>query len=193
MEWHNKVFVFDNIISLEKQEEIKSVLLSDTFPWFYQPDVTNAAVLEKRPGFAHVFVSTGGKINSPHHELVLPIVKNACEKVDMRGERKYLQGRTFLQLSLNLKNYDLDMPHVDLRDFKHMVVLYYVKDADGETVIYNEQYTDDKNIPKNNDLTEKTRVMPKQGRVVIFDGFYWHTAAQPQNGNDRCIINYNVV
>jgi hypothetical protein len=26
----------------------------------------------------------------------------------------------------------------------------------------------------------------------LFDGFYWHTAAQPSKGV-RCIINYNVI
>jgi len=192
MNWHNKVFVFDDIVNLETQNHIKSVFLSDKFSWYYQPDVTNQAVKEKRPGFAHVLVSTGGEINSSYHDVILPIIKNSCKKVDMLGERRILQGRTFLQLSLNLKSYDLDMPRVDLKEFKHMVILYYVKDADGETVIYNEQYKGDENIPTINDLTEKTRVKPKQGRVVIFDGFYWHTAAQPRNG-DRCIINYNVV
>ena len=34
--------------------------------------------------------------------------------------------------------------------------------------------------------------MPKQGRVVCFDGFFWHTSQQPTIG-PRCIINYNVI
>ena len=35
------------------------------------------------------------------------------------------------------------------------------------------------------------RVTPKQGRAVIFDGKYYHTAEQPKD-NLRCIINFNV-
>ena len=40
-------------------------------------------------------------------------------------------------------------------------------------------------------LTIKQRVTPKQGRVVLFDGWLMHTAEQPIN-NVRCIVNYNL-
>ena len=39
--------------------------------------------------------------------------------------------------------------------------------------------------------TEKQRVTPKQGRVVIFDGGLYHTAQQCKN-KMRCIVNYNL-
>ena len=84
------------------------------------------------------------------------------------------------------------MPHIDLANFKHLVILYYVTDADGETVIYDNQFVENEKIPNFEDLKEKQRVMPKQGRVVCFDGYYWHTSQQPSKGT-RCIINYNVV
>ena len=42
------------------------------------------------------------------------------------------------------------------------------------------------------ELEELKRVTPKSGRVVMFNGRRWHTAAQPVN-NVRCIINYNVI
>jgi hypothetical protein len=35
------------------------------------------------------------------------------------------------------------------------------------------------------------RVTPKQGRAVIFDGKYYHTARQPKD-KLRCIINFNI-
>ena len=41
------------------------------------------------------------------------------------------------------------------------------------------------------ELTIKQRVTPKQGRVVLFDGWLMHTAEQPIN-NVRCIVNYNL-
>ena len=50
-----------------------------------------------------------------------------------------LQGRSFLQFPLNLKNYDVDTPHIDIYNRKHLVVLYYVCDSDGDTIIYNER------------------------------------------------------
>ena len=41
------------------------------------------------------------------------------------------------------------------------------------------------------DVKELQRITPKQGRVVVFDGMYWHTAEQPTK-DVRCIINVNV-
>ena len=63
-------------------------------------------------------------------------------------------------------------------------MLYYVCDSDGDTIIYNER-------EKSESYTIKKRVTPKQGRVVLFDGGFYHTAEQP-NKDKRCIINYDL-
>ena len=52
---------------------------------------------------------------------------------------------------------------------------------------YSVMYPEEKEITK-----ELKRVSPKQGRVVIFDGAFYHTAEQPQK-DVRLIINYNVI
>ena len=44
-------------------------------------------------------------------------------------------------------------------------------------------------IPAEEDIV--LRVTPKQGRAVIFDGKYYHTARQPKD-KLRCIINFNI-
>jgi hypothetical protein len=105
--------------------------------------------------------------------------------------KKIIQGRSFLQLPLNLFDDKIDTPHIDLFD-KHLVILYYVTDADGDTVIYKNKYSKKDPIPFFDDLQESKRVTPKQGRVVLFDGSHWHTSCQPKE-KIRCIINYNVV
>ena len=92
----------------------------------------------------------------------------------------------------------VDLPHIDIYSRKHLVCLYYVCDSDGDTIIYNERereisnedYTTVKERVTPN-LTIKQRVTPKQGRVVLFDGWLMHTAEQPIN-NVRCIVNYNL-
>ena len=192
MNWHNKVFVFDDIISLEQQEHIKDLMLNKAM-WSFVSDVTNPKEnAQQRPGFAHWFVADE-IIKSDLHDEVKPIIENSLKKLQVGGERRYLQGRSFLQLPLNISDREkLDVPHIDLANFKHLVVLYYVTDANGETVIYNSQFKDGESVPKFSELKEKQRVMPKQGRVVCFDGYYWHTSQQPSQGV-RCIINYNVV
>jgi hypothetical protein len=181
--------VIDNIIEKELQEKIKLTLLSDNFNWFFISDVTHASEnKQQRPGFQHRFV-VKEKINSDYHNLVLPIIQNSCKHIQY-DYKKIIQGRSFLQLPLSLKNKKIDTPHIDLFD-KHLVILYYVADADGDTVIYKNQYSKKDPIPFFDDLQESKRVTPKQGRVVLFDGSHWHTSCQPKE-KIRCIINYNV-
>ena len=160
MNWYNKVFVFDDIVNLETQNHIKDLMLNKAM-WSFVSDITNPQLNDQqRPGFAHWFVKDE-IVTSDLHNEVLPILQNSLKKLDVHGDRRYLQGRSFLQLPLNINNREkLDVPHVDIADFKHLVILYYVTDADGETVIYDNQFVENEKIPNFEDLREKKRVMP---------------------------------
>ena len=124
----------------------------------------------------------GEKLTIFHH-LFLDMLKKVCRKMVIRNIN-VLQGRSFLQFPLNLKDRSVDTPHIDIHDRKHIVALYYVCDSDGDTIIYNER-------EKLGNYTIKQKVTPKQGRMVLFDGSLYHTAEQPLN-NVRCVVNYNL-
>jgi hypothetical protein len=70
-------------------------------------------------------------------------------------------------------------PHTDL-PFDHLVVLYYVNDADGDTVFFNEK----------NEIIKS--VSPKRGRAVAFDGSIYHGGGIPKTG-PRCAINFDIL
>jgi len=181
----NKLWVFDNIISQDLQENIRLKLMCNEFPWYFIKDITdNEKGKQERPGFEHMYVRNF-HVNSDHHRMMLPILDNACEKIGFNYSKIFM-GRSFLQLPLGLQDTKRDTPHTDWTE-KHLVVLYYVCDSDGDTVIYNEQ-----KLPENKKLTVQKTVTPKQGRAVVFDGSYWHTAEQPKY-NTRLIVNYNLV
>ena len=118
------------------------------------------------------------------------MIDAACDKINFKRE-DCLQGRSFLQLPLNLTDRSIDAPHVDA-DIDHMVVLYYVNDSDGDTVIYENLFEGYDKVPLLKDLKEKKRVTPKAGRVVLFNGKHWHTSYQPEY-NVRCVVNYNII
>ena len=124
-------------------------------------------------------------IESVYHHLFTPLLSKACQYLKM-PQTEVIQGRSFLQFPLrNIDTSVVDTPHIDLDEGEeHIVVLYYVIDSDGDTIIYNERTESDT-------YTEKQRVSPKQGRVVIFEGGQYHTAEQPTKGT-RCIVNYNI-
>ena len=194
----HEVLVIDDFISTEYQEQIKNTLIGEAlfngheFPWHYIEDVTACGDHDSqhRPALYHQymdFINEDQKpvVDSKFHDLFVPLLQRAAFKLGMPYVNA-LQGRSFLQFPLNLKNYDVDTPHIDIYNRKHLVVLYYVCDSDGDTVIYNEREEN-----KEQKYTIKQTVTPKQGRVVLFDGCLMHTAEQPIN-NIRCVVNYNL-
>ena len=189
-----EIIVIDDFINLEYQEKIKQELLGieNNFPWHYTEDVTGAGDFDSqhRPAMAHQYVAINddediSEIESVYHHLFTPMLSKVCQYLKM-PETEVIQGRSFLQFPL--KNVDTsvdDTPHIDLDEGEeHIVVLYYVIDSDGDTILYNER-------TESISYTEKQRVSPKQGRVVIFEGGQYHTAQQPTKGT-RCIVNYNL-
>ena len=188
-----EILVIDDFISLEYQEKIKQELLGleNNFPWNYCEDVTGAGDYDSqhRAALGHQYVSIDdddiSEITSVYHHLFTPMLSKACQHLKM-PEVEVLQGRSFLQFPLkNIDTSVVDTPHIDLDEGDgHVVVLYYVIDSDGDTIIYNER-------TESLTYTEKQRVSPKQGRVVIFEGGQYHTAQQPSNGT-RCVVNYNL-
>ena len=188
-----EIIVIDDFVTLEYQEKIKQELLgvNNNFPWFHTEDVTDAGELtsQHRPALAHQYVNLNdddvSEIESIFHHLFTPLLSKACQHLKM-PQTEVIQGRSFLQFPLaNVDTSVVDTPHIDLDEGEeHIVVLYYVIDSDGDTVIYNER-------TKSLTYTEKQRVTPKQGRVVIFEGGQYHTAEQPTKGT-RCIVNYNL-
>ena len=191
----DKILVFDDIIDLEYQERIRNILIGEKtfegyfFPWYFTKDVTRQMDedSQKRSAFFHGYVisnddNTIGTIDSVFHDLFVSLIENACNKIDKKNV-SIIKGRSFLQLPINFKGEREDTPHVDIVG-DHFVILYYVCDSDGDTIIYNEQVKSDR-------YTVQKRITPKQGRVVLFDGSYYHTAEQPLN-NIRCVVNYDL-
>ena len=167
-----KTKVIDNCIPLEHQDKIVHELLTTKyFPWYYCDDITkrNEKDSQARPGLSHHFVDYK-KSNSSYTSLVQSIVSKY-------SSAPIIQAKAFLQFPLNLRNTTYDTPHIDFT-FPHMVYLYYVVDADGDTLLF-----EDSKIIK--------RITPKKGRVMIFNGQIHHTAEQPRN-DIRCIINFDV-
>ena len=195
----NEVFVIDDFIEKEYQEQIKKVLLGSEyfndqeFPWYFIEDVTASGDddSQHRPAMSHQYVEymddkdITGAVASDFHDMFIPMLQRAAFKFRMPYVNA-LQGRSFLQFPTN-KKMTVDLPHIDIYSRKHLVCLYYVCDSDGDTIIYNER---EKDRP-DGIYTIKQRVTPKQGRVVLFDGWLMHTAEQPIN-NVRGIVNYNL-
>lgn len=189
--------VFDNIVNKKIQNNIEEHFYSTNFPWFFVNDIAlEDNSNQRRPGFNHYF-KIKGKVNSEGFDFV----KQVSQKVNEKLKNNLLEYhvRSFLQLPLNkdfLSNNSKtphleDTPHLDLL-IPHTVYLYYINDCDGDTIIYDYKSKHKDDIPVYEDLKILKRVTPKKGRVVVFDGMYWHSSSQPTLSH-RGVINFDMI
>ena len=186
------IIVIDDVLPAEEQEDLKRTFLDSMFPWYYRSTLSyNTAKTNfdsaVAPGFGHVFYNDNG-IVSDFYEKVCNIPYIAVKNTPFTFN-KLLYARTFLQMPLTT-THGLTNPHLDVPGVNHYVCVYYVDDADGETVIFDKTaFTD--NIDFKTMRILQT-VSPKKGRAVLFDGSRYHANILPQRG-PRCIINFDFI
>ncbi len=189
------MIVCDDLLPVLFQDDVKHTLLGDNFPWYYLNDLTGGNRTEKqvRPAYRHQFV-VNSMVNSDYVNFLYPII-DAVSNYTGEEYSDILNARAFLQLPLSsnfLGTNDIDTFHVDLES-KHKVILYYVLDSDGETVLTDTEFKEGMPVMLDADsefnIVEK--IEPKQGRILCFDGKYFHTAIQPKQ-NVRCVINIDL-
>jgi len=176
--------IIDDIVDHEVQDQIESALLGSEINWRFSrssaykrelfPDVSDQQ-RKQITQFNHIVFD--GQIRNPNYELYACVAQAVAD----RKNQKILaitNMRAHLQLPVQLAT--LGIPHVDKHDPNPFsVIVYYVNDTDGETVLYRD------------DKTELARISPKKGRCVVFDGNIYHKAGMPTI-DIRCIINYNL-
>ena len=77
-------------------------------------------------------------------------------------------------------------PHTDVDELENNIktAIYYVNDSDGETYLFNEM------APKKFDsVTIYKTVMPKKGKMLIFDSSRFHSSSSPTKSNIRIVLN----
>lgn len=123
-----------------------------------------------------------GKITSDSYDIIKPILENIP-----------IEYNKILRIKANLTNNqsndaDYYSPiHTDIAYCdNYLTGIYYISDSDGDTIIFNEK-TGFVGNP-----TEKKRIKPKRGRLVLFDGNLLHTGQLPKLNNNRMVININI-
>lgn len=190
------IVVIDDVVPFSYQEELRKALFDDRFPWFFKDDVTNPNGMNNNnaPAFVHQFV-VDSAINSQFWNAISCIPHFASREAGT-SFKNVSRARGFLQLSLNLENLKnkIDPLHLDSTT-SHYALIYYVVDSDGDTLITSKRYDSTRGVEEGLKIEDHEiikRVTPKQGRAVLFDGAYYHTAEQPVSSSVRCIVNFNL-
>lgn len=182
--------VIDNVVSKKYQDGLEATFYGKNFQWKCNSNLAGGNE-GYQFGLTHQLIDRF-EYTSNCTDYVTPLSYEISEKSGVDFEKIY-NIRTFLQVPMGSKK-EHDIFHVDVV-FPHYVFLYYVNDSDGDTIILNKRYVQDGNdFLQEGDYSEFVleKVSPKKGRVVVFDGFLFHTAGIPKN-NPRCVINYNVI
>lgn len=74
--------------------------------------------------------------------------------------------------------------HVD-HDFKHKVIMIYLNDTDGETIVYNKKFDNKNRLILSDKLDIIKNIKPELYKIVCWDGSYYHAATYPKNNNRR--------
>ena len=172
-----KLAVIDNIISPGYQNYLEGLIGGTTFPWFYDPQITDNREGSKdiNGGFFHKVWYSPTDF-TPFAEMTYGLL--------FEGTHKYRKGSFNELLRIRAAMFTKDQtkyehkPHVDFEDVQHHVMLYYVNDSDGPTKIYE----GDKVVKE---------VVPKKGRAVFFPGRTYHASSSPKHHSKRIVLNFN--
>jgi hypothetical protein len=189
--------VCDDVIEPAVADAFERELTSHSFPWFFYTDVNHGSrPPEERPGAfgpdARFIDSFGFSTllfpgQEPHSQwLQYPrtIFEAAVKRCDLKPTQMLRIKANMLVRSAVVCGPRPFTPHVDMPK-PHWVLIYYVNDSDGDTVIL------DKTFPDWQNAAVLHSVAPKKRRAVLFDGRHYHCGTSPSKHDTRIVINYD--
>ena len=181
--------IYDNFLTKSYHKEIKDILTSADFPWFYIPNIsdgTDTRELKNEYGFYHLLINDKGQGNSNYTSFFRPMLHQI---MDITNTNKILKARCDMTTNKGIeKVHDTHVDFVDQTSYKS--VIFYVNETDGDTTLFNERYTSDF---KDRTQTIMKKVQPKENRLLVFEGDLLHTGSSPINYSNRILINCNFI
>jgi hypothetical protein len=125
--------------------------------------------------------------------LLLPLLFTFCDRANLPFTRLLrIRLGLFPRTMIEAVHHN---PHVDFYQ-PHFNALYYVNDADGDTVIFNETYeqvSQEQSLlyTRDHKFTIARRVSPRKGRMIGFDGKQYHASMHPMAAGYRIAIAFS--
>jgi len=156
--------IIDNFINMGDLAVLKSVLESNSFPWYFQKTSVKGSSKELDCHFGHNFY-LNDNVSSDHIKLLNPII-----------EKLKVNSLIRVKANLTIKS-DKQLnttPHLD-QMFDCKVALYYLNTNNGHTTINNK------------------KVDSVQNRIVIFNSDVKHYSTTCTDKQTRITLNFNYV
>jgi hypothetical protein len=190
------MIIIDNALSESVFNKLRDEVMSYRWPWYYGRRVNSSDGSDENAyltGFTH-YIYSHKDHQSPDYARFETAFLTAVDKTDHRVDEMMR-----MRFVMNTKSEQpfLNGAHIDY-EREHNTALIYFNDSDGDTIIYNEKYNpllrEDSMIYGNkikDKLTIKERITPKENRMVIFNGFHYHTGTLPVSTARRVVLNVN--
>jgi hypothetical protein len=197
----NDIIVIDDFVSKQDQDIIENRMLDSFFPWYYNNTTYSVSVKPKDQPKSKYSVDTFQFIhnffNNNEFSSKFDVVTKIIESFPYTNYQLMRVKGNITTANPLVSSKSYGVPHTDYYNttdkkklFKNFITcIYYVNNSDGDTVIFNEKndHTDMTNF------TEKQRVSPKKGRIILFDGNYYHSGNNPSGPNPRIVVNINLL
>lgn len=183
-----KPIEISNAIDVEYQHQIYNFLTDIKFPWHFLEDATNVYANDTQtstPSFANLIFHPNNESN-PYLEFFNPLIDQILQASNLKlGELLRVRAGFLLNTKYVLPSmpYKYNTPHRDY-DQEHYTAIYYVNNADGETVIFHE-------TEKSTDYKVMHKSRPDQGKVLLFNGLHYHASTCPKMCTKRIAITIN--
>lgn len=139
-------------------------------------------------------ISSDLQINQKIFKLFNQITQKTCNHINFNLEEVSRCVAGIQGVQVIRKQNKVGNIHINQKN-PHLVLLYYVNDADGETILFDKTIKDIEDdmmhLDKKYEFKVVKKIMPKRGRILLFDGRTYHSASSPTTGI-RCIITLDL-
>lgn len=192
------IVVIDDLVSPTYQNAIEEMSIDYSFDWHFGPSNIYTVETTKPELFVdgntidsyqytHLFYHSQVQTADKHFDFIRPLIYTAIDKFSIKSPELHRIKANMLTNNRRFQPGKYNPAHVDA-GFSHIVVLYYINESDGDTIIFNEIYGSDFTS-----LTEKQRISPKKGRAICFPGKYFHASSNPIDYDTRSVINIDLI
>lgn len=186
--------VVDNFLPKFFYQPLLRQIYSEGFSWFYVDEpsggikpnkVKGVHFPENQFGFSHLAYksSEGGAVSNIYQSLV-PMINLIEESFDITVNELL---RVRLGMTTSMGEGGNQYPHVDAQ-FPHYTLLYYLDESDGDTIFYDQHYTDGREMK---DFSVAFANSPKANQAILFNGLQFHSSGIPEKYSRRTTININ--
>ena len=157
-----KVDVVDNFLKKEDYTNLRQMLESYNFPWYFYLHTADKTDDIFNYQFIHLFYRDDVP-NSDYFDILKPLIKqiNPISLIRVKANLN--------PISHKLVKFD---KHID-QPIKCKVAIYYINDNNGYTVV------------------GKEKIKSKSNRIVFFDSNVEHYGTNSTNCKNRTLINFN--